>query len=181
MIKTISCVKYSSSHVFFFKIYNIRIKTIRKFNIKDCSGYFFEEMINILDIEPEYFMINDFKGCKDDSTIFNVCCCEEYGVPHVVFNDIECIFRKSGVFSCLIFCGSKKIVDKLKEEILSFEDDKIFIMGSDFMRFRFKTDDNLVYNQRINIPVCVRLLSCIVKKGDVYYLQFKLQDRFYEN
>ena len=40
-------------------------------------------MINILDIEPKYFMINDFKGRKDDSTIFNICYCEEGCVPHV--------------------------------------------------------------------------------------------------
>ena len=65
------------------------MKTIRKLNIKDWSGYFFKEMVNILDIEPEYFMINDFKGCKDDSTLFDVCYCEENSVP---FNDIECIF-----------------------------------------------------------------------------------------
>ena len=31
------------------------MKTIRKLNIKDWSGYFFEEMVNINDIEPEYF------------------------------------------------------------------------------------------------------------------------------
>ena len=48
------------------------MKTIRKLNIKDWSGYFFKEMVNILDIETEYFMINDFKDCKDDSTLFIV-------------------------------------------------------------------------------------------------------------
>ena len=140
-------------------------------------------MVNILDIDSEYFMINDFKGCKDGSTIFNVCYYSENSVPHVVFNNIECIFRKSGIFSYLIFCESGKnkkmldhyvkIVDQLKEEILSFfEDiywDEIFIMGSDFMILKFKTNDNLVYNQIINIPVCVISLSSVVKKGDVYY------------
>ena len=29
------------------------MKTIRELNIKDWSGYFFEEMVNILDIDPE--------------------------------------------------------------------------------------------------------------------------------
>ena len=48
----------------FYKIYNIKMKTIRKLNIKDWSGYFFTEMINILDIEPEYFIINDLKVVK---------------------------------------------------------------------------------------------------------------------
>ena len=74
-----------------------------------------------------------------------------------------------------------EIVNKLKEEILSFEDDEIFVMGSDFMRFRFKTDNNLVYNIKINIPVCVISLSCVVKKRNGYYPQFTLQDCLYGN
>ena len=37
------------------------MKTIRKLNMKDWSGYFYKEMVNILDTEPEYFTINDLK------------------------------------------------------------------------------------------------------------------------
>ena len=64
------------------------MKTIRELKIKNWSCYFFKEMINILDIEPEYFMVNDFKSCKDDSILFNLCYCEENSVPHIVFNNI---------------------------------------------------------------------------------------------
>ena len=40
-----------------------------------------------------------------------------------------------------------KIIDEIKEKILFIEDrGKEFIMVKDFMRFKFKTDDNLVYN-----------------------------------
>ena len=53
-------------------------------------------------------------------------------------------------------------------------------MGQDFMRFKFKTNDNLVYNQKINNPVCGISLSGVVQKGDIYCPQFKLQDCFYE-
>ena len=53
-------------------------------------------MVNNPDIEPEYFMINDFKGCRDGSILFNIACCSD-SVPHIVFNNIECIFRKSGI------------------------------------------------------------------------------------
>ena len=60
------------------------------------------------------------------------------------------------------------VVDKIKEEILSwiigFEGEEIFIMGKDFMRFRFKTNDKLVYNREINIPVCAVSLSSVIKK-----------------
>ena len=59
----------------------------------DWSGYFFREIFNILNIDPEYFMVNDLKGCKDGSTIFNLCYCSENSVPHIVFNNIRCIFR----------------------------------------------------------------------------------------
>ena len=34
------------------------MKTIRELNIKDWSGYFFKEMVNINDIDPEYFLVN---------------------------------------------------------------------------------------------------------------------------
>ena len=68
MIKTIT-------HVFFFEIYIIKIKTIKELSIKDWSSYFFKEMVNILDIEPGYFMINDFKGCRDGSILFNIAYC----------------------------------------------------------------------------------------------------------
>ena len=51
-----------------------------------------------------------------------------------------------------------KIIDEIKEQILFIIEDenegKHFIMGKDFMRFRFKTNNNLVYNQKINVPVC---------------------------
>ena len=166
------------------------MKTMRKLNIKDWSGYLFTELMNINDIDHEYFLINDFKDCKDRSVLFDIAYCEEGSVPHIVFSNIECIFRKSGIYSYLIFCESEKnkemlnnyivIVDKIKE-ISSVEEDEVFIMGSDFMRFRFKTNDELVDNQKINIPVCVISLSCVVKRGDVYYPQFKLQDCLYES
>ena len=83
-------------------MYNTRI-TIRDLNIKDWSGYFFMNMTNINDVDPEFFIVNDFKDNKDGSILFNLCYCEENTVPHIVFNNVECIFRKSDVFSYLIF------------------------------------------------------------------------------
>ena len=65
-------------------------------------------MVNILDVQSEYFMVNDFKGCKDGSTIFNLSFCEKNCVPHIVFNNVECIFRKSGIYSYLLFCETDK-------------------------------------------------------------------------
>ena len=161
------------------------MKTIRELKNLDWSGYSFKEMVNILDIVPEYFIINDVKGIRDGSTVFNLSYCEENCVPRIVFNNIECIFRKKGIYSYLVYCETDKnkkmldnyvsIIDQIKEEVISFEDwDEIFIMNSDFIRFRFRTDDDLTYNEKINIPVCVISLSSIIKKGHNYYVQFRL-------
>ena len=77
-----------------------------------------------------------------------------------------------------------KVIDGIKEEVLSFIDefeDGIFIMGKDFMRFRFKTNDKLPYNQKINVPICVVSLSSVIKKDDWNYPHIKLQECFHEN
>ena len=61
-----------------------------------------------------------------------------------------------------------KVINKIKEEILSFimneDEDDLFIMGKDFTRFKFKTNDKLSYDLKINIPVCVISVSIVVKK-----------------
>ena len=48
-------------------------------------------------------------------------------------------------------------------------------------RFKFKTDDNLLYKKKINISVCVISLSSVIKKENIHYQIFKLQECFYEN
>ena len=98
------------------------------------------------------------------------------------------------MYSSLIFCESNKnknminnyvrIIDQLKKELLSWTDelevDEMFALGKNFMRFRFRTDDNLVHNEKLNLPVCVISLSRVVKKRCAYFQNFRLQKCFYE-
>ena len=153
------------------------MKTIRELKIKDVSGYFFEEMGNILDIDPECFMVGDTKECTDGTMVSNFCYSDKTGVPHIVFNNADCYFKKSGTYNFLVFCDNDKnkvminkygrIIRQIEDEILSYIDefeDEDFVFGGDSKRFRFKTDENLVYNEKINIPVCVTSLSSVIKK-----------------
>ena len=48
-------------------------------------------------------------------------------------------------------------------------------------RFKFKTDDNLLYNKKNNIPVCVISICSVIKKENIHYPIFRLQKCFYEN
>ena len=69
-----------------------RMKSIRELNIKDWSGYFFEEMVNILGIDPEGFMVSNAKECTDATMVYNICYSDKIGVPRIDFNNIECFF-----------------------------------------------------------------------------------------
>ena len=73
-----------------------------------------------------------------------------------------------------------KIIDEIKNQILFLADDDIFVMGKNFMRFRFETNDKLPYNQKINVPVCVISINSVFEEG-WYYPQIELQDCFYES
>ena len=148
-------------------------------------------MINILDVEPEYIMINDFKGCKDGSILLNLCYSDETNVLYIVFNNIECIFLKSGIYSYLIFCKNNenkdminnyiKIIDQVKKEMISWTDEEDFTFNNDFLKFKFRNDDNIVYNEIINIPVLLISLSSAIKRKNNYYPNFKLKDCYYES
>ena len=74
-----------------------------------------------------------------------------------------------------------KIFDEIKYQILFIVEADLFVMGKDFMRFRFKTDDDLTNNQNINVLVCVISISSVFEEGNWYYPQIDLQDCFYEN
>ena len=56
------------------------------------------------------------------------------------------------------------------------DDDDIYLS-----RFKFRIDDSLLYNKKINIPVRVISLSSVIKKENIHYPIFKLQKCFYEN
>ena len=83
------------------------MKTIRKLNIKNWSGYFFEEMVNILDIDPDCFMVGNVTECTNGTMLHNIYYSDKTGVLHIVFNNIDCYFLlKNGDYSTLIFCNT---------------------------------------------------------------------------
>ena len=73
-----------------------------------------------------------------------------------------------------------KIIDEIKDQILFILEDDVFVMGKGFMRFRLKTNDNLPYNIKIDVAVCVISICSVFEQG-WYYPQIELQDCFYES
>ena len=104
------------------------MKTIKILNIEDKPEYFFTNMTNIND--PKLLLINETKTFKSRSTMFEISYCEENNTPYVVFDNIECVFIKSGINSYLVFCETeenKEMLDKYAKIIDQINDQILFI------------------------------------------------------
>ena len=134
-------------------------------NIKGREGHFFSDMINIDDFDPSLlhvnktaidydFIVYDVKYIKSSNRIHSL---------YLVFNNIDTIFRKSGRDKYLIFSSTEKnkvmlenyteIFDDIPDKIELMIDDKVKY-HKDIMRIKFKTNDDIVFNEMINI-LCV--------------------------
>ena len=84
-------------------------------------------MVNILDIDPECFMVSNVKECTDGTMFHNIYYSDKTGVPQMVFNKIDCYLKKNGDYSSLIFCDNNrnkniiniyfKIIKQLRDEV----------------------------------------------------------------
>ena len=98
------------------------MNAIRELNIKDWSGYFFEEMVNILDIDPRCFGINDTKQCRDGRIIYNICYNDKIGVPHWCTTLLSLIMIMMKIITVLLILNLKLLIIcyKIKKSIFLF-------------------------------------------------------------
>ena len=165
--------------MFFLKKYNTKNEDYKKIKYQRQTWLLFLKYDNISDFDPKLLLINEVTTFHSGSTMFELSYCEELNTSYIVFNDIECIFRKSGINKYLVFCETKrnkkmlenytKIIDKIKGQIFVITEDDVFVMGNDFTRFKFKTNDKLPYWKKIHVSVCVISISSVLKKVGIIY------------
>ena len=161
------------------------MKTVRQLNIRDKQGHFFTDMININNFDSGLLHV-DRKAFDHDfivSDIKYVKNLNEMDCLYIFFNDLDVMFRKSGKNKYLIFSLTEKnklmlenyteIFDEIAEQIESISDDfctaEVLQSTAEIMRIKFKTNHDLMFNEIINIPVCVIVISSISNKKDEYY------------
>ena len=83
------------------------MKSTKILNIEEECGYCFNNMTNITDFYPNLLIISEIGVFSSVSTMFEVSYNKESNTPNIVFNDIECVFKKSGKNKYLIFCKTK--------------------------------------------------------------------------
>ena len=72
-----------------------------------------------------------------------------------------------------------EIWNEIKEQIELMRCNKVIEYSKDFMKIKFKSDDDLPISKIINIPVCVIIIRGVFEEDSKYYPQFLLQNCFY--
>ena len=84
------------------------MKTTRRLNIEEKCGYYFINMTNVNDFDPNLLIINEIAVFNSGSTMYEISYDKESNTPYIALNDIECIFRKSGQNKYLVFSETEK-------------------------------------------------------------------------
>ena len=72
-----------------------------------------------------------------------------------------------------------ELLDEIKEQIELITSDKVTKYSKDFMKIRYKTNDDLPLSKIIKIPVCVVIASSIFREDNEYRPQVLFRDCFY--
>ena len=149
-------------------------------------------MTNINDFDPSLSNIDEMSFKSDELIMYDIKYIKNVNSlsAYLVFNNLDAYIVKSGGNRYLIFASTEKneimfknyaeLWDEIKEQIELINGDKMIKYSKDFIKIRFKTNDDLPLNKIINIPVCVIIVSSIFKENGEYCPQVLLHDCFYE-
>ena len=164
------------------------MRTLRQIDIKNCPGYFFNSMINIMDLDTN-FSINQISFTSTDIIIFEI----EYfknldGVNslYLVFNDLDAYFECIDENKYLVFAltdknrevleNYKELWTEIKEEIRIIRGIEPFEYEKDVMKI--KSDYGLPLGKILNIPMRVIIERSVFEENGKYYPQVYLKDCF---
>ena len=132
------------------------MKTTRQINIENRQGYFFNDMTNVSDFDPSLLNIDEVSFESDKLVMYDIkyiTNLNSLNTLYLVFNNLDAYIEKSGENRYLIFASTEKnksmsgiykeLWDEIKEQIELITGDKVTKYSKDFMKIRFKTNDDL--------------------------------------
>ena len=170
---------------------------VKQLNIKNRTYYFNNDLINVLDFEPNNLKL-DKKTWKDIDIYYigyidknkpkdwqvrsvnplylminKVFCIVEEGENGVKYlkiekNNCDRVINKWN----LVFDSIKYHIKKISNEEVNFNDD--------FNKIKFISDDSLRLDKLIYFPTLTVVIRCVFKQGDLFYPQVYLDDALYQ-
>ena len=135
-------------------------------NIKNHQNYLFNDMTKIKDFDSSLLTIDQVLFESNDSIIYDIKCIKNLGSSnslYLVFNNLDPYIEKSGENKYLIFASTGKngkalenyteLWNEIEEQIELIICSKVIKYGKDFMKIKFKSNDDLPLGKILNIPV----------------------------
>ena len=162
--------------------------------MKTDKVVFFNDMTNISDFDLNLLNIDEVSFKNDELVMYGIKYIKNLNnlsTLYLVFNNLHAYIGKSGENRYLIFASTEKnrimlenyteLWREIKEQIELTSGEKVSKYSKDYMKIKFKTNDDLQLDKIINIPVCVIIVSSTFKEDNKkYHPQILLHDCFYE-
>ena len=149
-------------------------------------------MTNTKNFDANLLGINQIVLTSTDSAIYDI----EYfknldGVNslYLVFNDVNAYFEKNNENKYLVFTLTNKnrealenyteIWSEIKDEIETIRGIEPIKYEKDFMKIKFKSDDDLPLGKILKILVCVIIVKSVFQRNNKYYPQIHLHVCFF--
>ena len=123
------------------------METIMQIKIENRQGYFFNDMTNINDFDPNLLNI-DQVVFESGLIMYGIKYIKDLSSLHLVFNNLDAYIEKRNKNKYLIFASTdknklmlenyKELWDEIKEQIKLISDDRVNKYGKDFMKIKMK-------------------------------------------
>ena len=176
---------------------------IKEINIKNRAYYFFNDMINIEDFDPNLLKIEK-KSYKNINIHyigyitmknFNYVIIKCVKPMYLIISKVDgCIEGKNGNKYSILNSAelrfkikTKKYLKKhtelwdgIENEIETINVNKEGEHGKDFMKIKFDTDDNLPLNKTLKLHNMTIIIRSVFEEDGKFYLQIYLDECLYE-
>ena len=183
---------------------NILIRNTKQINIKNRTYYFFNDMINIKDFDPNLIKID--KTLYKNIGIYHIGCIAVKRISgYENINSVYPLYLMIGEVDGYIECSSteenngnkyltfastdksKKVLekyiklwDKIKYYIQTINSDKTSEYEKDYMRIKFNSHDDLPLNKIPKLYMLTIIVRSVFEKDGKYYPQVFLDECLYE-
>ena len=171
---------------------------IKEINIQNRTYYFFDDMINIANFDPNLLKI-DKKSYKSIG-IYHIGYITMKGSDYVKIKSVNPLYliicevdghyeEKNGNKYLILDSTNKQIYkfykyaqpwDGINHKIVTINDGKPGEYGKYFMKIKFNSDDNLPLNKLLKLHNMTIIIRSVFKEDGKFYPQVFLDECFYE-
>ena len=168
--------------------------TKRQLNIKDRTYYFYNDLINVLNVEASNLKLD--KKTWKDIDIYYIGYIDKdkpsvkkvnsvnplYFIINTVYGSIS---EKNGVKYLNVDKGDSllkkydQVFSGIKYHVRNISDEEVNF-NRDYDKIKFLSDNSLPLNKLIYFPTIVVVIRCAFKKDDIFYPQVYLDDCLYQ-